>query len=450
MLSYNGGASQAIAHNGPSVVAGTAPMGSAYDIAIAAQPANQTCVLDNSSGTVGSADVTSTTVYCPRSVGRRAYVEVNFLVNGNIFTSAIAVATIDPNTGAMGLLSGSTVPSSTQTIASFQLVPHSSFAWALGGSPEASVYVYTVDPNTGLLTTAAGNPYAALNGNPTDPGSSCQTGGMGSTSSIAFHPGGAFGYASNGPGYLSNGNISANETVWEFKIDPTSGAPSLVPGSNVKAVCGDPGPVTIDPSGRYAYFVASVSGPPNYRLFAFMIDATTGALTAISGTPMSSPVLSPGNNGALVAVDPAGKFAYVIDGNSNSIWAFTIDPASGALTAVPGSPLVSPGPTGITIEPHGKFAYVTEPNGIEVYAINPSTGALTLTAGGFSYYGVVSPNLQIDPSGRFGYLGQTPYSYSLGYGPGGVFGYTIDSDTGALTGMSDTPFAGIESLFLID
>jgi hypothetical protein len=107
VLSYSSGASQAIAHNGPSVVAGTAPMGSTYDVAIAAQPANQTCVLGNGTGTVGSADVTSITVFCPQSVGRNAYL----VTRGDTkqtptVLGTISLATIDPQSGALTLVSG--------------------------------------------------------------------------------------------------------------------------------------------------------------------------------------------------------------------------------------------------------------------------------------------------------------------------------------------------------
>jgi YVTN family beta-propeller protein len=39
-----------------------------------------------------------------------------------------------------------------------------------------------------------------------------------------------------------------------------------------------------------------------------------------------------------VAVNPAGTFAYVANENSNDVSAYSIDPTTGALTAVKGSP----------------------------------------------------------------------------------------------------------------
>lgn len=39
-----------------------------------------------------------------------------------------------------------------------------------------------------------------------------------------------------------------------------------------------------------------------------------------------------------VAVDPSGKFAYVANNGSSDVSAFTINTATGALTAVVGSP----------------------------------------------------------------------------------------------------------------
>jgi 6-phosphogluconolactonase (cycloisomerase 2 family) len=44
-------------------------------------------------------------------------------------------------------------------------------------------------------------------------------------------------------------------------------------------------------------------------------------------------------------VDPLGKFVYISNGVSNcafgNIWAYTVNAGSGALTVIPGSPLRS-------------------------------------------------------------------------------------------------------------
>ncbi len=63
---------------------------------------------------------------------------------------------------------------------------------------------------------------------------------------------------------------------------------------------------------------------------------------------------------------------------SNNVSAFTIDPRTGALTAV-GVPVISgASPSSLAVEPTGRFAYVTNRNSssVSVFAINPNTGAL--------------------------------------------------------------------------
>src|SRR5437899_1852395 len=83
--------------------------------------------------------------------------------------------------------------------------------------------------------------------------------------------------------------------------------------------------------GQFAYVAnfAHEGGVSGY-----MIDATTGALTAIPGSPfffVSFPIS--------VAVDLTGKFAYVADHGGDRVFGSTIDATTGALTgAIPGSP----------------------------------------------------------------------------------------------------------------
>jgi 6-phosphogluconolactonase (cycloisomerase 2 family) len=67
------------------------------------------------------------------------------------------------------------------------------------------------------------------------------------------------------------------------------------------------------PTGRFAYatnhFDNDVSG--------YTIDATTGALTAIAGSPFDTGI-RPQN----VAIDPTGRFAYVVNQTDKDIRAY--------------------------------------------------------------------------------------------------------------------------------
>ena len=78
---------------------------------------------------------------------------------------------------------------------------------------------------------------------------------------------------------------------------------------------------------------------------------TTGALTSIG-------MIDAGTGPASVAVDPAGKFAYVTNSDSNDVSMYTIDATTGALASI-GTIAAGTGPVSVAVDPAGKFAYVT-------------------------------------------------------------------------------------------
>jgi len=88
-----------------------------------------------------------------------------------------------------------------------------------------------------------------------------------------------------------------------------------------------------------------------------------------------------------VAVHPSSRFAYVANGSSSDVSAYTGDSSTGALTPVPASPFAAgAGPRSAAVDPSGKFAYVANQCGdfacivngnVSAYTIDSSTGALT-------------------------------------------------------------------------
>jgi len=85
-----------------------------------------------------------------------------------------------------------------------------------------------------------------------------------------------------------------------------------------------------------------------------------------------------------IAVTPAGTYLYVANSLDATISVFSINASTGALTAITNSPFAA-GATvsGVAIDPSGKYLYVTNPaaNTITGFSINASTGALTQFAG---------------------------------------------------------------------
>jgi DNA-binding beta-propeller fold protein YncE len=81
-------------------------------------------------------------------------------------------------------------------------------------------------------------------------------------------------------------------------------------------------------SKQFAY----VANQASNNVSAYTINAATGELTAI-GSPVAA-----GTNPYSIAIDPRSKFAYVANQASNNVSAYTINAATGELTAI-GSPV---------------------------------------------------------------------------------------------------------------
>ena len=153
-----------------------------------------------------------------------------------------------------------------------------------------------------------------------------------------------------------------------------------------------------------------------------------------------------------IAVDPAGKFAYVADAGCNGgaggyVSMYTIDPTTGALASTgPPVPTNDGFTDSVTVDPSGKFAYVTSSGdvwdidfGSVLTCINPTTGALTPPTGGLIGTGVNGTpgyfnSMAFDPSGKFAYAADGgAFPEDVFGGSSSVSMYTVNSTTGALT-----------------
>jgi 6-phosphogluconolactonase len=178
---------------------------------------------------------------------------------------------------------------------------------------------------------------------------------------------------------------------------------------------------------HFAY-VANLGGSD---ILGYTINPVTGALTAIAGSPFAA-----GKYPQSVAVDSGGKFAYAVNEADGSVSAYSIGP-SGALTPISGSPFAAgEAPQSVVVDPSGKFACVvnagSDTGNVSGYTINPATGALTAIAGSPFAAGVVPLSVAVDPSGKFAYVVNAD---SIN-----VSGYTINPATGALMPIPGSPF----------
>jgi hypothetical protein len=150
--------------------------------------------------------------------------------------------------------------------------------------------------------------------------------------------------------------------------------------------------------------------------------------SAIAGSPFA---VRSGEAVALVS-DGAGKYLYAAGANGG-VSVLAIDATTGALTEIAGSPFGS-GSTvnGLAMDPQKRFLFVSGTNGIAGYAINGTTGGLTPLAGSPFFPGVQTDGVSFDGSGRFLYALQTSTS--------SLWGLAVDGTSGNLTLLPGDPY----------
>jgi len=228
----------------------------------------------------------------------------------------------------------------------------------------------------------------------------------------------------------SGGDISV------FSINPSTGV--LTPVGTPVPANANPTDILFTHSGQFVY----VTNPGLGTVTAFSFSA--GVLTPLQGSPVFS-----GAGASALAGDPGDQFLYVVNPSASNpapfastignISAFSIDSGTGALTPILGSPFTATngiGPSAIAVDPSGRFVYAASQGSsfsIWCFTIDPTNGELALatnspfsqTAGGlFALF---------DPNGDFFYMGSASGS--------DIVGYTYNSSTGALTAITDSPFA---------
>lgn len=337
-----------------------------------------------------------------------------FAYVANYGSSNVSAYAVNATTGALTPISGSPFAAGGYA-ASIALGPSGRYIYVASASSgvldaPGNVSGFAVHPATGVLTAVPGLPIDA-----------------GSTSfAIATDPAGKFAYVTN----FDSNDISA------YAIDASTGALTPIAGSPFSETGGDPffrpGPsgIAVEAMGKFVY-VAHYYDP---TITAYAIDAATGELTPIAGSPFAT-----ADSSYSFAVDPTGKFAYHGNWISDSVSAFTIDAATGALAPVAGSPFAT-GAVGssawsVTVHPVGKFAYVVNRSADSVtgYVINPTTGGLTVIAGSPFATGPDPRRIAFDPMGKFAYVANA--------GADHISAYAVDTTTGALTVLAGSPFA---------
>jgi 6-phosphogluconolactonase (cycloisomerase 2 family) len=350
--------------------------------------------------------------------------------NSGAGAGSISAYSIDSQTGALLPVPGSPFPDPGGPW-SMAVDPKGRFAYAVNVAND-TISAYAIDGNTGALTPVPGSPF------PQDPTLSGER-----PVSVAIDPAGNFVFVANY--YFSS--------VRAYRIDQNTGTLSQAPGSPFPAGI-NPESVTVDLNGQFAYVANGYHGG-NGTVSAYSIDRSSGSLTPVPGSPFAVPIggfPAPGSVPCSVTVHATatGEALYVADSWRNYIWEYIIDQTTGALAASPTSPFSAPGgPYSISAAPHAQYVYLSNqypsyPTGsVAGYTIDTATGSLTAVPGSPFLGGMVPVGLAVDPKGQFVFIANQG-SWSNNFA-GTVSAFTIDANTGVLSPVPGSPFAaGLE------
>jgi Lactonase, 7-bladed beta-propeller len=497
----------AVSADGSFVFPSKIPVGRPYSVGVQTQPTNQTCNVSNGSGTVGTGDVTTVSVVCTTDV---------FTIGGTVAGLVPAIGTLTLTDGAGGgsitvqndgPFNFGAMPSGTQYAVSLVgangagICSIQNATGTVGTSNVTNIAVTcTVTTYTGQITvsglTGAGLvlsvggqiltiskdgtvPFPAgvdatiytsvsITSQPTNPNELCVVNfvsvvpntliynwpvtcnpyvytlsgtvtGLKGSGLVLSNNGATLAVNANGPFVFGSPLLATAESysvsVANQPSSPTQycivqNADGTIAGANITSL-------SVSCSTPRSVFGAAknLAGNPN-AVVAYSVNPDSGALTPVAGSPYPA-----GDSTSAIAVDSGTRFLYATNQGatggpgSNTISAYTIDVNTGGLAAVPGSPFPSAlAPISVVVEPSGRYLYVANvhDNTISAFAINSGSGALTSVTGGPVVAGVDGPRqLLVHPNGKFLYLATANES--------NVWSYAIDTGTGALTPLAGSP-----------
>jgi 6-phosphogluconolactonase (cycloisomerase 2 family) len=460
VLQNNGANNLSVSANGTFKFSTSLTTGTAYNVTVATQPNAQLCTVANGSGTIGSSAVTNVSVSCAAQIGKFLYVP-------NSDSNDVSAYSINASTGALTEIAGSPF-GADQMPALATADPAGQFLYVINqGNPIVSPAIssYAIGAN-GALTENQASPFPVTTGLPPPspalfnkpivhssgkyvyltnavmngmlygasadatgtltelPGMPQRVGDIAGygvfdpTGTFLYVPHDSFNFTTDKGGVAifklnpnsgvltSQGEVATNATraffatltpsgkfllvanqfsstntspgrIAVFALDASSGIPTPVAGSPF-ATGGITSVVVAHPTKNFVYANSAVGADLTASITAFKIDPDTGVLTPVTGSPFATG----GQNPSFVRIDPTGRFLYVANRDSDTISGFAIDQVTGALTAVPGSPFATDKAPLATLDPSGRFLYSTNSdttaNTIASYSINATTGALTL------------------------------------------------------------------------
>jgi 6-phosphogluconolactonase (cycloisomerase 2 family) len=246
-------------------------------------------------------------------------------------------------------------------------------------------------------------------------------------SAIATHTSGAFLYVAD----------FAGNDVTLLDINKSNGSLSVPVSTSIVVTVNPPnifpagtGPISLQMSPTAPFLFAANQGSSNVT--AYVVDPGTGSLGTVGGSPF---LISPASHPSSLAVSPKGDFLFVANGTEGTVAVFSIS-STGVLAqvGVPVSLGAGATPNAVAVEHSGRFLYVADSahNVVLGFSIQ-SGGALAAINGSPFAAGAAPSGLSIDPQGAL--------LFAANSGSNSVSAYAIDSNSGALGAVTGSPFA---------
>ncbi len=329
----------------------------------------------------------------------------------------------------------------------------------------------------GGLAAVAGAGTAGASGGSTGGTGGAPTGGAAGTGGSSGSSAGAGGAAPTSAPLVYVG--SNNGQISYYKLDAAQGQLTLVKSVTAGSL---PSFLTLDAVHNRLYAVDEQDA----KVLAFSADPKTGDLTAINtvssggagpafvgldhslkfvlvanydgGTASVFPInangglgtpntVTPGMETHMILTDPANKFAFVMNLQSNTVAQYVFDATAGTLkpNAVPSvkTPAKS-GPRHMAFHPNGKFAYLIHETDytLSAYSYDATLGqlsaqplqTLSTLAPGANGTGNSTAEVVVAPSGNF--------VYGSNRGNDSIATFSVDSTTGMMKFIGTTPSGG--------
>ncbi len=231
---------------------------------------------------------------------------------------------------------------------------------------------------------------------------------------LAVHPNGDFLFVAN----------NGSDEVSIFAI-AESGAVSVVGGTFPTG--SQPASISLDASGSYAYVANSGSNDVS----VYSVNQGTGVLTLSETLRTRSAPSSVAQVTGAAPIAAAPQFLYALGADDDTINAFSVDPASGALTPAGAAIMTGMDPSSLAIDPMGRFLVAINETDQTVQSFTIGVGGGPAPAGMAQGGMGVMQSVAIDPSGRFAFVTSS----------GNVLVYLIDQGDGTLTFSGTRPIA---------